>query len=41
MIMSVTTDLKDFGYRELGILADSINAWLDKGLPEGFEENEG
>lgn len=40
MIMSVTTDLKDFRNRELAILADSINAWMDHGLPEGFEEHE-
>ncbi len=38
--MSTTTDLSKFGYRELEMLRDIMNAWLDKGLPEDFENNE-
>ena len=40
MIHSITTDLKDFGRRELAILADIINSWLEHELPKGFVEDE-
>ena len=36
MIMSVTTDLKDFGYREIEMLRDILDAWVKHGLPEDF-----
>lgn len=32
-----TTDLADFGYRELGLLRELIEAMEDHGLPEDFE----
>lgn len=35
-----TTDLSDFGYREITMTRDLLSAWLDKGLPDDFEENE-
>lgn len=35
-----TTDLSQFGYREITMTRDLLNAWLDNGLPDDFEENE-
>lgn len=32
-----TENLTDFGLREIGILKDTLEAWLNYGLPEGFE----
>ncbi len=34
-----TESLSDFGWRELRILKDIIDAWLQSGLPEQFTEN--
>jgi hypothetical protein len=34
--MSITTDISKFGHRELEMLRDIMNAWLDKGLPHDF-----
>jgi hypothetical protein len=39
MNMSTTTNLADFGYREIKMVRDLLNAWLDNGLPEDFEHN--
>lgn len=36
----ITSDLSDFGYRELNILSDLIAAMQDQGLPEDFEADE-
>ncbi len=33
-----TENLADFGYREIKILRDTLDAWLDTGLPQGFED---
>lgn len=33
-----TTDLGAFGYRELAMLAEIINAMITQGLPDGFED---
>ncbi len=35
--MSTTTNIADFGYRELKELRELIDAWMDQGLPEDFE----
>jgi hypothetical protein len=35
-----TTDLSKFGYREIRLAAQLLNAWIEQGLPEDFE-NEG
>lgn len=35
-----TTDLSKFGYREIKLAAQLLNAWMEQGLPEDFE-NEG
>ena len=35
-----TTDLSKFGYREIKLTAELLNAWIAQGLPEDFE-NEG
>lgn len=35
--MTTTTDLADFGGRELRILRDVIEAYLEHGLPDGFD----
>lgn len=35
--MSTTTNLADFGYRELELLKNLIQAMLEQGLPDGFE----
>ena len=35
-----TTDLKDFGYRELDMAKELIQAMEDQGLPEDFYDNE-
>ena len=37
---TTTTDLGDFGYREMEIAKDLLNAVLEEGLPETFN-NEG
>lgn len=34
--MSTTTNLADFGFRELDMLKDLIQAYKEQGLPEGF-----
>lgn len=35
--MPTTTNLSDFGYRELGMLRDLIQAKMDQGLPASFD----
>lgn len=35
-----TTDLADFGFREIKMLRDLLDAWVNKGLPDDFEGNE-
>lgn len=35
-----TTDLADFGSREIALLVEILNAWLDQGLPEEFLDEE-
>ena len=38
--MNVTTsDLADFGMREIGMAADLLNAWCEYGLPDDFEND--
>ena len=34
-----TTNLSDFGYREISILKDLLHAWLEQGLPPHFENS--
>jgi hypothetical protein len=31
-----TENLADFGFREIRMLRDTLTAWLENGLPEGF-----
>ena len=40
MIMNVTADIGKFGWLELSKLRDILNAWMDTGLPDGFEQDE-
>lgn len=35
----VTSDLSDFGYRELGIAGDLLTAYAENGAPENFDED--
>jgi len=35
-----TTDLADFGFREIEMLRDLLDAWVKKGLPDDFEGSE-
>lgn len=35
-----TTNLSDFGYRELSMLKDLINAMIEQGLPDNFSDDE-
>ena len=35
--MTYTENLADFGYREIKELNRIFTAWLDKGLPDGFD----
>jgi hypothetical protein len=35
-----TTNLADFGYREMDILKDTLTAWTRYGLPDDFDSNE-
>lgn len=34
-----TTNLSDFGYRELAIVRDLLTAMIDEGLPSDFDNN--
>lgn len=34
---SITSDIGKFGHRELEMLRDIMNAWIDKGLPHDFD----
>lgn len=34
-----TTDLSKFGHRELQLMRELIDAWMDQGLPDDFEED--
>lgn len=34
-----TTDLSDFGYRELSKARDILDTWMDTGLPEEFYDD--
>ena len=38
-IMSTTTDLSDFGYRELETLKELIDAMITQGLPDDFSNH--
>lgn len=38
--MSTTTNLAEFGWRELKILEDLLKTWREQGLPSDFEEDE-
>ncbi len=33
-----TTDLSKFGYREIKLMRELIDAWMDQGLPDDFED---
>lgn len=35
-----TTDLADFGFREIKMLRDTLDAWVKHGLPDDFEGSE-
>lgn len=35
-----TENLADFGFREIEMLRDILNAWVDNGLPEGFNNEQ-
>lgn len=35
-----TTDLTKFGYREIRMMIELLEAWMVHGLPEDFEEDE-
>ena len=35
-----TTNLSDFGYRELAMLKDLISAMMEQGLPDNFSDDE-
>lgn len=35
-----TTNIADFGPREIKMLTGILNAWIDQGLPEDFEKDE-
>jgi len=37
--MSTTTNLADFAYREIKMARDLLDAWVNNGLPEDFEQN--
>ena len=37
--MATTTNLADFGYRELDIAADILRAWADGNLPDDFYDD--
>lgn len=34
-----TENLSDFGIREIHMLRDIFNAWLENGLPDGFDRD--
>lgn len=34
-----TTDLSEFGYREIEMARDLLNAWVEKGLPNDFNND--
>lgn len=38
--MSTTTDLSQFGYREIKMASELLNAWVKNGLPDDFEHDE-
>ena len=38
--MSTTSDLSKFGFREIKMVRDLLNAWIEQGLPQDFENNE-
>lgn len=37
--MTTTTNLADFGYREIKMARDLLDAWVDNGLPEDFSNS--
>ena len=37
---TITTDLSKFGFREIKMASELLNAWIKNGLPEDFENNE-
>ena len=34
-----TENLAEFGYREIEMLSDLLNAWMKDGLPDGFDQS--
>ena len=37
---TTTADLAKFGYREIVMARDLLNAWVEKGLPDDFDDEE-
>jgi len=37
--MSTTTNLADFGHREIKMLRDLLDTWLEQGLPTDFDDS--
>ena len=37
---TTTTDLSRFGFREIKMLSEILNAWVESGLPDDFTNNE-
>jgi len=37
--MTTTTNLADFGYREIKMARDLLDAWVNNGLPEDFSND--
>lgn len=38
--MTTTTDLAKFGFREIKMAAELLNAWVEHGLPDDFSDDE-
>jgi hypothetical protein len=38
--MTTTTDLSEFGFREIKMVSELLNAWINHGLPRDFESDE-
>lgn len=34
-----TTDLSEFGYREIKMTSELLNAWIESGLPDNFDND--
>jgi hypothetical protein len=35
----LTTDLADFGFREIQLASDLLSAWVENGLPDDFDKD--